>query len=63
FPPDVLAWLKTAGKFLLVVAMAGIGMRIQLQTLFKSGAGALLFGALISTLQIIMTLIVILLLT
>lgn len=63
FPPDILSWLKEAGKFLLVVAMAGIGMRIQLQTLFKSGAGALLFGAMISIVQIVMTLVVILLLT
>lgn len=62
-PPEVIHWLRTGGKFLLVVAMAGIGMRIQLQTLFKSGAGALLFGAAVSVIQIVLTLVVILLLT
>jgi len=60
-PPDILSIIKTSGKFLLVVAMAGIGMRIQLRTLFHSGVRSLLFGGLISLMQIIITLIVIML--
>jgi uncharacterized integral membrane protein (TIGR00698 family) len=50
--PDLVPHIKNAGRFLLVVAMAGIGMRIQLQTLFRSGPGALLFGAIIWFTQI-----------
>ncbi len=48
--------IKTSGKFLLVLAMAGIGMRIQLQTLYRSGPGALLFGLAVSSTQVIVTL-------
>lgn len=60
-PANILQIIITSGKYLLVVAMAGIGMRIQLKTLFRSGFNALLFGGLISIIQIIITLIVILL--
>lgn len=60
-PANILLIITTLGKYLLVVAMAGIGMRIHLKTLFRSGFGALLFGGLISLIQIIITLIVILL--
>jgi uncharacterized integral membrane protein (TIGR00698 family) len=52
-PETVVVVVKTAGKMLLVVAMAGIGMRIQLQTLYRSGPMALLFGAIVSTVQVI----------
>lgn len=60
-PAMILQTIITIGKYLLVVAMAGIGMRIQLSNLFRSGLNALLFGGLISVLQIIITLIVIIL--
>lgn len=56
-PPDVITWLKEAGKFLLIVAMAGIGMRIQLRNLFGSGVRALLFGAAVATIQTTLTLV------
>ncbi|MEM9950122.1 MAG: putative sulfate exporter family transporter [Chloroflexota bacterium] len=58
-PDMVLDIVKTSGKYLLVIAMAGIGMRIQLRTLFQSGFRALLFGGLVSILQIAIVLIVI----
>lgn len=52
FSPDVLAFLKSAGKFLLIIAMAGIGMRIQLQSLFQSGIRSLMYGGMIWLIQI-----------
>lgn len=57
--PEILTLIKTAGKYLLVLAMAGVGMRIQLRTLFRSGLGAFLFGSLVSVIQITMTLLLI----
>lgn len=54
-PAAAIAFVKTAGKFLLVVAMVGIGMRIQFQTLYRSGPKALLFGFVVSTVQIAVT--------
>ncbi len=60
-PVEVLDMIKLSGKYLLVIAMAGIGMRIQLKTLFRSGLNALLFGGLVSLIQIILVLIAILL--
>ncbi len=56
-PPALIEWIKEVGRFLLVVAMVGIGMRIQLRTLFRSGARALLFGAIIATIQTTVTLV------
>ena len=61
-PSEILTLIKTLGKYLLVVAMVGIGMRIQLSTLFHSGISAFLFGGVISIIQIIITLILIILL-
>ena len=52
-PADWIAPIRLAGKLLLIVAMAGIGMRIQIRTLFRSGPAALLYGALIWLAQIV----------
>jgi uncharacterized integral membrane protein (TIGR00698 family) len=57
--PDLIPIIKTIGKFLLVVAMAGIGMRIHLQTLYRAGPSALGFGALIWGSQIVVILLII----
>lgn len=51
-PPAGVDFLKSSGRLLLVIAMSGIGMRIQLQTLFRSGPGALLFGLIVWFTQI-----------
>lgn len=59
FSPSVTDLLKTMGKYLLVIAMAGIGMRIQLRMLFRSAPRALLFGLMVSFTQIVMTLLLI----
>ena len=56
---SLLDIINIIGKFILVVAMAGIGMRIQLRTLFQSGLRALVFGALVSVIQIIIVIIAI----
>jgi uncharacterized integral membrane protein (TIGR00698 family) len=61
FSPDVMAFLKSVGKFLLIIAMAGIGMRIQLQSLFKSGIRSLMFGGAIWLIQISFALLAIIL--
>ena len=60
--PEMLSLIKTAGKLLLVFAMVGIGLRIQLRTLFRSGASALMLGGMVSVIQIIVTLVLIIVL-
>lgn len=59
-PPPVVSAIATAGKYLLVLAMVGIGLRIQLRALLHSGLSALLFGGLVAIIQIAVTLAVIL---
>ncbi len=61
-PDEVVSVIVTTGKFLLVVAMAGIGLNIHLRTLFRSGLIALLFGATVWLVQIAVTLVMIVLL-
>jgi uncharacterized integral membrane protein (TIGR00698 family) len=51
FPPDVVGAVQTVSKFLLAVAMAAIGMQIQFAVLFRSGAKAFGFGALVWAVQ------------
>lgn len=58
-PAPAIDTLKTAGKLLLVVAMAGVGLRIQLRTLFQHGPKALLFGGVVAAAQIAVTVAVI----
>lgn len=59
FSQETLAMIVTAGKYLLVLAMAGIGMRIHLRTLFSTGLQAMVFGSLVWAIQIVVTLVVI----
>jgi uncharacterized integral membrane protein (TIGR00698 family) len=51
-PPSSITFIKSSGRLLLVIAMIGIGMRIQLQALLRSGLGALLFGFMVWASQI-----------
>lgn len=62
-PTPMVNMLATLGKALLIVAMAGIGMRIHFRALYQSAPRALLFGALVSTLQVGALLLVIVLVT
>lgn len=48
----LIANIKSVGKLLLVVAMAGIGLRIRLNILLTQGPKALVFGALVMVAQI-----------
>lgn len=60
-PQNIITTVATAGKFLLVVAMAAIGLHIQLRTLFRSGPRAFLFGLAVSIAQISVLLTIIML--
>ncbi|SNR90138.1 YeiH family protein [Desulfurobacterium atlanticum] len=51
-PVSVIHLIKLASEYLLVVAIAGIGMRIKFSELLKEGPLALLFGISASVLQI-----------
>lgn len=61
-PSLAVNWIATIGDFLLVLAMVGIGMRIQFQALFRSGPKALLFGLVVSVTQIAVVVVLLLLL-
>lgn len=51
--PDILVSLmKTASSWLMLVAMAGIGMRIKISELLKEGPKALLAGTLLTLIQV-----------
>lgn len=55
-PANLLQIIKTAGKWLLIWAMAAIGMRIKFKTLLQFGPQAVVFGTLISLAQIALAL-------
>lgn len=55
-PEGVVDLAKLAGKWLLLLAMAGIGLKIRLTAVFQQGPKTLLFGALLVTLQLIIVL-------
>ena len=63
FPNEqlVLPYLRTLAKLLLMVAMAGVGMKISFKSLINHGPKALLFGVLTTTTQTIFIMILILL--
>ncbi len=63
FPNEqiVLPYLRTLAKLLLMVAMAGVGMKISFKSLINHGPKALLFGVLTTTTQIIFIMMLILL--
>ncbi len=51
-----VAWIdtiKVSGKYLLVLAMAGIGLKIQFRSLYQAGVHALATGTLVSVAQIL----------
>ena len=51
-PASVVDWANTLGKWLLLLAMAGIGLRLQLESLLKQGPKTLLFGLVVASLQL-----------
>ncbi len=52
-PEAFLNAMKTAGDFLLIVAMAAIGLKVSLRQLIDSGQKAMKFGVLIFVLQML----------
>lgn len=62
FSNEMIDFIKVGGKYLLVIAMAGVGMRIHFLTLYRAGPKAFLFGAMVSSSQLIVTLLLIMLL-
>jgi uncharacterized integral membrane protein (TIGR00698 family) len=62
-PTVAIAAISLVGKLLLIVAMAGIGLRIHFRALVQSAPRALMFGALVSVLQIIVLIVTVNLVT
>lgn len=53
FPDMLLQFMDEAGKIILIISMAAIGMKVRLISIFKSGKNGLIFGAVIFAVQII----------
>jgi uncharacterized integral membrane protein (TIGR00698 family) len=56
-PKEFLYWADETGKFLIVVSMAGIGLSINLKTLWQTGRKGLGFGAILYILFTILILV------
>jgi uncharacterized integral membrane protein (TIGR00698 family) len=59
-PRPLVEALKLSGKWLLLFAMAGIGLKLHLKTMLIQGPKALLFGSIIAILQLGMALLIVL---
>ena len=51
-PAEIVSFLKSSGKFLLVISMAAIGYKIQLSSLKNQGIKVLVFGFLLAIIQV-----------
>lgn len=58
-PETAVAFAKLAGRWLLLLAMAGIGLKIKITAVRRQGPKALLFGALLATLQLLVVLLMV----
>lgn len=54
-PENVLDYIKEAGKFLLTVSMAAIGLKVSFSSLFQSGKKAIGFGVVIFLVQLVLS--------
>ena len=52
-PPTVASVLKSISKFLMVAALAAIGLNTDFKTLCKSGAKPMLHGFIVSLLVVV----------
>jgi len=59
FSESLVEWSQFVSKFLLIVAMVGIGIRIQFRTIFRSGPRALLLGICIWICQLVIVIAII----
>ena len=57
-PPEVVSLTKKASKFLMVCALAAIGLNTSLSDMKKSGIRPMLHGFIISALVVIVALLV-----
>ena len=53
-PAELTGAIKTISKVMLAIAMAGVGLRIQLTGLLKQGPRALIVGTLLFSIQILL---------
>ena len=51
-PRPLVEVLRMSGKWLLLLAMAGIGLKLRLKTMLMQGPRALLFGSVLAILQL-----------
>lgn len=54
-PGDIIQIISQTGKYLLMIAMAGIGLKITFSNLLKQGKEAILLGSLVFLVQIAMS--------
>jgi len=52
FPESMLSAMEVAGKVILTIAMAAIGLKVNFQNLITSGKSGLLFGVIIFAIQL-----------
>lgn len=53
-PPTFLNGMETAGKVILTIAMAGIGLKVSIKKLYQSGQKGIVFGLIVFAVQIIL---------
>lgn len=58
-PVPLVEGLKQTGKWLLLLAMAGIGLKIRLETIVQQGPKTLLFGCAVATVQLTIALLIV----
>jgi len=58
-PAPLVDGLKLSGKWLLLLAMAGIGLKLRLETMLKQGPKTLVFGSVIATVQLVVAFLIV----
>jgi len=53
FPDDLIKLMDTAGKVILTVAMAAIGLKVSFKKLYQSGRKGILFGLIVFAVEIL----------
>ena len=54
FPSSFLDGMETAGKVILTIAMAAIGLKVSFKNLYYSGRKGIVFGLLIFAIQVML---------
>lgn len=53
-PKEVISISENTGKMVLTIAMAAIGLKVSFKSLFQSGKNAMLFGAILFAIQLLL---------